>query len=202
MIAFLSTRHIFRRHVSTRHASTRHVSKCGMTRYTAATLIALAVTGIAASGVAQTAAPQPPAHQPSPTAVLLAKQIVEIKGVKNIFQPLVRGVVEKTKNMFMQTNFMWAKDLDEVAAIEQKKYAPRAEELVDATARLYASRFTEQELKDLLSYYKSPLGQKALVEEPKVLDEAMANAGTWGDNLSQEVMASMREEMKKRGHDM
>jgi len=170
-----------------------------MTCHIAAVLIALCAVGLARSAAAQTAAP---AQQPSPAAILLAKQIVEIKGVRNIFQPLVRGVVEKTKNIFLQTNFMWAKDLNEVAAIEQKQYAPRTEELVDAAARIYATHFTEQELKDLLTFYKSPLGQKAQVEEPKAFDEAMANAGTWGDNLSQEVMASMRQEMKKRGHDM
>ncbi|HYA07660.1 MAG TPA: DUF2059 domain-containing protein [Xanthobacteraceae bacterium] len=178
----------------------RFAMRHAMTRHMTVALIALWVIGAAQPAAAQTASA--PSHPPSPAAMLLAKQIVDIKGVKNIFQPLVAGVVEKTKDMFMQTNFMWAKDLNEVAAIEQKKYAPRAVELVDATARIYASHFTEQELKDLLTFYKSPVGQKALVEEPQVLDEAMSNAGGWGDSLSQEVMASMREEMKKRGHDM
>ena len=104
--------------------------------------------------------------------------------------------------MFLQTNFMWAKDLDEVAAIVQKEFDPRVNELVDRRARIYASHFTEQELKDLLTFYQSPLGKKALAEEPKVLDESMTCAGTWADNLSQDVMAKMRAEMKKRGHDM
>jgi hypothetical protein len=167
------------------------------TRQVMAALIALFVIGIV-----RPASAQAPAPEPSPAAILLAKQIVELKGVKSIFDPLVRGVVDKTKNMFMQTNFMWAKDLNEVAAIEQKKYAVRANELVDQTARIYASHFTEQELRQLLTFYQSPVGKKALVEEPKALDAAMSYAGTWGDNLSEEVMASMREEMKKRGHDM
>jgi uncharacterized protein len=167
------------------------------TRHVKVALIALFMIGVVAPASAQT---QP--AQPSPASILLAKQIVEIKGVKNIFVPLVRGVVEKTKNMFMQTNFMWAKDLDQVAAIEEKKYAPRVDELVDATARMYAQRFTEAELKQLLAFYQSPLGKKALTEEPKVLDQAMSYAGTWGDNLSQEVIGDMRDEMKKRGHDM
>jgi len=114
----------------------------------------------------------------------------------------VAGVVEKTKDMFMQTNFMWANDLNAVAAIEQKKYASRVDELVDMTARLYATQFTEQELRSLLTFYQSPLGQKVLNVEPNLMDQAMADAGTWGDNLSQEVIASMRDEMKKRGHDM
>jgi len=153
-------------------------------------------------GLARPADAQAPAPAPSPAALLLAKQIVEIKGVQNVFAPLVRGVVEKTKQMFLQTNFMWQKDLDEVAVIEEKKYAPRVSELVDATARMYAQHFTEQELRQLLAFYQSPVGKKALAEEPRVLDEAMAYAGTWGDNLSQEVVASMREDMKKRGHDM
>ena len=165
-------------------------------------LLMAAALALAAIAFAPPAPAQAPAPQPSPTAILLAKQIVEIKGVKNIFDPLVRGVVEKTKNMFMQTNFMWAKDLNEVAVIEEKKYAPRANDLVDATARLYATQFTEQELKELLAFYQSPVGRKALAVEPKVLDQAMAYAGTWGDNLSQEIIAGMREEMKKRGHDM
>lgn len=169
------------------------------TRHVIAALVAVIMLGAVRAAPAQS---PPPAAQPSPAAFLLAKQIVEVKGVQNIFTPLVRGVVVKTKNMFMQTNFMWAKDLDQVAAIEEKRLAPRVNELVDATARIYAQHFTEAELKQLLAFYQSPVGKKALTEEPKVLDESMAYAGTWGDKLSQEVIADMREEMKKRGHDM
>jgi len=167
------------------------------TRHVAVALIALFLIG-----VVRPAAAQAPAPQPSPGALLLAKQIVEIKGVQNIFTPLVRGVVEKTKNMLMQTNFMWAKDLNEVAAIEEKQLAPRVSELVDATARMYAQHFTEPELKELLAFYQSPIGKKALAEEPKVLDQAMSYSGTWGDNLTQQFIGDMRDQMKKRGHDM
>jgi hypothetical protein len=167
------------------------------TRYALAALIVLGTIGTARQAVAQAAA-----HQPSPAAILLAKQLVNIRDIKDVYRPLVRGVVIKTKNVFMQTNFMWSKDLNEVADIVQKQYEPRVSELVDATARIYATHFSEQELKDLVTFYQSPVGQKALVEEPKILEESMAGAGSWGDNLSQEVMVSMRAEMKKRGHDM
>jgi uncharacterized protein len=169
------------------------------TRHAMAALVALAAIGIASPAAPQTAAP---ARQPSPAAILIAKQIVDIKNVKDVFQPIVIGVVEKTKQVFMQTNFMWAKDLNESAADAHKQYDPRVSELIDASARIYATHFTEQELKDLLAFYQSPLGQKVLAEEPKVLDESMVFAGTWADNLSVDVMASMRADMKKRGHDM
>jgi len=172
------------------------------TRYVLPVLIVLGTFGTVRQAAAQAAAPAAPPHQPSAAAIQLAKQIVDLKGIRDIYVPLVRGVVNKTRDVFMQTNFMWANDLNEVAAIEQRQYASRVNEMVDATARIYASHFSEQELKQLLAYYQSPIGQKASVEEPKIIEESMANAGTWGDNLSQEVMASMRAEMKKRGHDM
>jgi uncharacterized protein len=170
-----------------------------------AALIAFAVAGIAAPALAQLPAqPQPlaPAPQVSPGALLLAKQIVQIKKVDDIFKPIVAGVVTKARNTFLQTNYMYQKDIDEVAANVTKQFAPRATELVDVSARYYASHFTEQELRDLLTFYQSPLGQKALTDEPKVLDESMVYAGTWADNLSIEIIAAMRAELKKRGHDM
>jgi len=164
----------------------------------------VAIVALGFIGVAAPAAPQAPATgpQPSPAAILLAKQIEQLKGADKMFQPLVRGVVEKVRNQYMQTNFMWAKDLNEVAAQMEREYAPRVGELVDLSARIYASHFTEAELKDILAFYQSPLGQKMIVEEPKAVDESLAQAGQWGDNLAQEALGEMRAQMKKRGHDI
>ena len=138
----------------------------------------------------------------SPGALLLAKQIVQVKHVEDVFKPIVAGVVQKTRDVFLQTNFMYQKDIDEVAFSVSKQFAPRISDIVDASAHYYASHFTEQELRDLLAFYQSPLGQKALAEEPKVLDQSMVFAGPWADNLSEEIMQVMRVELKKRGHDM
>ena len=35
--------------------------------------------------------------------------------VDEVFKPIVAGVVQKTRDMFLQTNFMYQKDIDEVA---------------------------------------------------------------------------------------
>ena len=156
-------------------------------------LVALGITGIASPA---------PAANPSQASMLVAKQLVELKGVSAMYIPLVRGVVEKVKNQFMQTNFMWGKDLNEIAANLERDYAPRANELVDATARTYAERFTEAELKEMLVFYQSPVGRKMVAQEPKILDDSMNYAGQWGDTLSEEVIVKMRAEMKKRGHDI
>jgi hypothetical protein len=92
--------------------------------------------------------------------------------------------------------------LNEVALKLRAEYAPRSAEVVNDVAKLYASRFTEQELKDTLAFYKSPLGKKLLAEEPSILDQSMRNAQGWADRLSQEVMGKIRTEMKRRGHEI
>jgi len=164
-----------------------------------------ALAALIALGLILTVKPvlaQAPAPQPSPASILLAKQILDLKGVKALFEPMVRGVVVKARDQFLQTNFMWAKDLSEVSVQMQKEYAPRVNELMDAAARIYASHFTEAELKQVLAFYQTPLGQKVIVEEPKTLDESMVHAGEWAEGFADEVIAKMRAEMRKRGHDL
>jgi hypothetical protein len=66
-------------------------------------------------------------------------------------------------------------------------------------AKVYASQFTEQELKDLVTFYKSPLGQKLLTAEPKSIQLSMAYLNQWAQSFAETVNAEFRAEMRKRG---
>ena len=161
-----------------------------------------AIVALVAIAIVQPAAAQAPAAKPSPAALLLAKQIVELKGVKQMMDPVAIGVVEKVKSVVLQQNFMWQKDINEVTAQLHKEFDSRSGELVDNAARAYATHFTEAELKQILAFYQTPVGQKMIVEEPKAIEESMSSAGGWANDLSIDVMNRMRAEMKKRGHDI
>jgi hypothetical protein len=151
----------------------------------------------AAPAVGPAAAPQPTA-----SAIALAKEVLTMKGSTNILDPLVVGVVEQNKNLLMQTNFMLQKDLNEVALELRKELAPRRDALVDDVARMYAQRFTEQEIKDTLAFYNSPLGKKLITEEPVFVDQSLQYAQAWANRLSEEVLGKFRASMRKRGHDL
>jgi hypothetical protein len=77
---------------------------------------------------------------------------------------------------------------------------PRFVELTDDVAKEYATNFTEPELKAILAFYQSPAGKRLLERQPKVVDSSMKFAQTWANKLSDEVVAKMRDELKKRGH--
>ncbi len=163
----------------------------------------LAVALIALGDVARAepkAAAQP--SEPSANAMKIAREILDLKNSGYLFQPMVPGVIERVKSMLLQTNPALKKDLDDVAANLRKVYAPRFDELMTDIAWLYASRFTEAELKEIVTFYRTATGKKVIELEPRVFDDAMLGLPKWQEKLSEEVIPRFRAEMKKRGHDL
>lgn len=142
------------------------------------------------------------AQQPSPASMASAKELITITGATTLFTPLIAGVVEQAKNLYLQQNPALAKDLNEISARMRTDLQPRFVELTDEVSRLYATNFTEQELKDILAFYKTTAGKKLLAEQPKIVDSSMKFAQEWANKLSDQVVAKMRDELKKRGHSL
>jgi len=147
-------------------------------------------------------APAAFAQQPSPAALTTAKDIMKLSGAMALFNPLIPGVIEQAKNLYLQQNPALGKDLNEIAAKLRTDLAPRMDELTNEMAKLYATHFTEQELKDVLAFYRTPTGTKLLNEQPKIADEGLKFAQDWANSLSDKVMSLMRDELKKRGHSL
>jgi uncharacterized protein len=160
------------------------------------------VARAAVLGLALAAAGAAQAQQPSPATLASARELMEIKGVKGLVEPVVVGVIQQTTGTILQTNPGLTKDLDEVSAQLRNEYQPRIAEMTNEIVQLYAQRFNEQELKDAIAFYKSPTGKKILSEEPKILDETYARVQQWANRLQNEVMLRVRAEMKKRGHNL
>jgi hypothetical protein len=143
----------------------------------------------------------PAAHAQQPTAAAIAsgKELVAITGTTTLFNSLIAGVIEQAKLLYLQQNPGLSKDLNEIADKLRSDMAPRLSELSDEVAKLYATNFTDQELKTIIAFYQSPAGKKLLTQQPIVVDSSMRFAQTWANGLSDEVVGKMREELKKRG---
>jgi len=142
------------------------------------------------------------AQQPTPAAIATARELVELKGGNAMFDPVIVSVVEQTKGALLQTNPQLAKDLNDVATQLRNEFSPRRTELMNQAAKLYAQRFSEQELKDILAFYKTPVGRKMIVQEPQVLDDTFNFVQQWSPRVGEEVMNRFRAEMKKKGHNL
>ena len=149
-------------------------------------------------GSAMAQAPKPP----SPAAIGYAKEILTSKNVSTIYQGAVPGLVQRTKDVLLQSNLNYQKDLNEVAVQVAKDLAGREKEIGEEMARIYANAFTEQELKELAAFYKSPLGIKVIAQEPVAFNAARQYMDQWAQKFGEEINAKFRAEMKKRGKDI
>ena len=159
--------------------------------------LALALAVAALPAAAQQAAAPPKAA--SPAAIAAAKEILAMKNASAMYQNAVPNIVQQTKDTLLQTNLNYQKDLNEVAVIVAKNLAGREKEIGDGMAQIYANEFTEQELKDLVIFYKSPLGQKLLANEPRAIQSSMAYMNQWAQQFGEIVNGEFRAEMRKRG---
>ena len=156
--------------------------------------IALAL-GAAPASAQQAAAPM----APSPGAIAAAKEILALKNASAMYAGAVPGMVEKVKATLIGQNLNYQKDLNEVAVIVAKNLAGREKEIGEGMAQIYANEFTEQELKDLVIFYKSPLGQKLLANEPRAIQSSMSYMNQWAQQFGEIVNGEFRAEMRKRG---
>jgi hypothetical protein len=155
--------------------------------------------GLVLSAIPAGAQQAPPLKPASPAALAAAKEILAMKNASAMYANAVPNIVQQTKDALLQNNLNYQKDLNEVAVIVAQKLAGREKEIGDGMAQVYANEFTEQELKDLVAFYKSPLGQKLLAAEPRAIQFSMSYMNQWAQAFAETVNGEFRAEMRKRG---
>ena len=146
--------------------------------------------------------PMPKVKQSTPAAIGYAKEILTMKNVAVMYSGAVPGIIEKTKTGLLQQYLNYQKDLNEVALVVAKNLAGSEKEIGEGMAQLYAAEFTEQELKDLVTFYKTPLGQKLLTAEPTAINGSLQYMQQWAQQFGVIVNGQFKAEMKKRGKDI
>jgi hypothetical protein len=169
--------------------------------------LGLVLTGGLAGAQQKQAAPPAAAGSPAlkpgtPAAMAAAREILLLKTANVMYANAVPGLVQKTKDVLLQNNLNYQKDLNEVAVIVAQKLAGREKEIGEGMAAIYANEFTEQELKDLVTFYKSPLGQKLLTSEPKAIGLSMSYMNDWAKQFAEIINGEFRAEMRKRGKEI
>ncbi len=163
-------------------------------------LPALCLALAAGLASAQQPAPSPQPLKPgTPAAMAAAKEYLMMKNTHAMYQAVVPNIVARTRDVLLQSNLNYQKDLNEVAEIVAKKFAGKENEITEGIALVYCNEFSEQELKDIVAFYKTPLGQKLLSTEPKAVQMSMSLMNGWAQQFAETVNGEFRAEMRKRG---
>jgi hypothetical protein len=161
-------------------------------------IVPVACVVLAMAGTAS--AQQAPAPKPASAACMAsAREILAMKNVSAMYANAVPGLVQQAKQQLIQANLNYQKDLDEVAVLVAKEFAGKEKEIGEGMAQAYCNEFSDKEIADLVTFFKSPLGQKLLSAEPRAIQGSMAYMNQWAQNFAETVTAQFRAEMRKRG---
>ncbi|MEL6060044.1 MULTISPECIES: DUF2059 domain-containing protein [unclassified Methylobacterium] len=183
-------------------------------RLTAALGLALGLAlPAAAFAQAHKPAPAKPAAQPStpaantpattftPGHLALAREVMLSSGIARSFDSVLPAFADQIRKQAV-TRPELAKDLDEVLASLQPEMELQKQRMIDIAARTYAAKFSEAELQEIATFFRSPAGKHYVEAQPQLLDEMVQEMQDWTQDVSEYVMVRVRAEMGKRGHQM
>ena len=146
---------------------------------------------------AQTAAPSP-----SPEALTVARELVTIMHLIDQFKALMPTIMTSLKPAIVQGRGNVEQDYDALTPILLNGFQTRFSELSEAVAIVYASNFTPDDLRGLITFYKSPVGQKLLEKTPAVTQQSLLAGQKFGQSVAVELRQRIIEELRKKGHNI
>ena len=141
----------------------------------------------------QTAQPKAAAIDPAKNADILS--LMELLGVHDT----VQDAAVKGSEQFRENLLATVPNTDRGQAFVnafvdsyQKKFNP--DDVTGEIASIYDKHFTAEEIKGLLQFYGSPLGQKYAAEMPKVTAESTTVGRTLSTRIAHEIIQDLRKE--------
>lgn len=154
----------------------------------------------AASGALAEPAPAKPS--PSPAQLALARDVVINSGIASSFQVVIPQYLDQIGLTLSRTRPELITDLNSVLANIKLDFDKKVEEMIDTAARLYADRLSQKELEDTANFFKSASGRKYVGSQPILMNDMFVALQAWSQKISVDMMTRVREEMRKKGHEL
>jgi uncharacterized protein len=89
---------------------------------------------------------------------------------------------------------------DLTAFFQEKLQAPGG--MVDQLIPVYDKYWTHEEIKSLIAFYQTYLGQKLVEVTPKISNEAYSIGSAWGQSLGPEIVRRFQAMLREQGLDV
>ena len=139
---------------------------------------------------------------PSPAHVEAARQLILATGISRSFQIIIPEFMDQIGMTLSQNRPELVADLTTVLTGLKPEFDRQAVEMIDLSARIYAHLLSEADIRAILAFFKSDAGNKYVNAQPLFLNQLVAGMQAWQQKISVAMMTRVREEMKKKGHDL
>jgi len=138
---------------------------------------------------------------PSPAAVAAADQLLTAMGVKETIATTVPTMMSELERNVATTRPEIRDSLRATLIAIKPEFDTSAQQTYGKAEALLALAMTEKELEDVAAFFASPTGKKYLAIQPAFFQKLQDMLVPWRDDLSSEIVAKARDEMKKKGVD-
>jgi hypothetical protein len=128
-----------------------------------------------------------------------ARAAIEASHVSDGIDNILIVVAQQTKQLLVRTNPSLSAQIDEVTNAAAIGLAGRRPDLDRQIQEIWAARFSKAELDEIARFYNSETGRKLTKETTGIIQMTGVAAQVWQQKIGQELLAKVREEMKKRG---
>jgi uncharacterized protein len=136
---------------------------------------------------------------PDPDASAAAKELVVTMGFTDQFKAMLPRMMQVIKPAALSGRPEMEREFDVMSAVIIKAASARVDEITDQMVQVYARHFNADELRQLTTFYRTPVGQKVLQTLPAVSQESMTIGQNWGRTVGAEMQSKVNEELRKRG---
>lgn len=163
--------------------------------YIGAFLIAIQGASQSPAQAQNVASSQQTVHAIDPAKETDIHSLLELVGTRDAVQDAAsRGAEQFRENLSASVpdNDRGQQFVNAFVGEYQKKFDP--EEVTSQFVAVYDKHFTDDEIKGLLQFYGSPLGQKYAAEMPKITSEIQAANRSVNMRMAKEILQDLRKE--------
>lgn len=139
------------------------------------------------------------AQKPAEASLTAARQLIVATGASKQFEAVVPMMVKQLEPILLQMAPGKEAEIKEITGLIVQRFAERKSEMMEIIAKIYASKLSEEEMKDLSAFFSKGAGAVFISKQPEILTESMAAGQEWGQKIGVEIEQQIRDELKKRG---
>ncbi len=135
----------------------------------------------------------PPKLDPAKEASI--RQLIDLTGGTTLVSQIMDGM-QKNMRPMMEKALPPGDYRDKLIDLFFEKFRSKADPrvLVELSVRIYDKYLSQEEIKGLIQFYSTPLGQKTLSVLPKLTVEMQGESMKWGEGLGRQSMIEVLSE--------
>lgn len=161
-------------------------------------VVSLVLAGIASNSARAQSAP-------SPEAVQAARDLVAVitkDTMRQLAAQVTTQVWPRLEQSLKAKQSITAAQLSELRNEFERIQVEFISKVMDDAPAIYARHFTASELRELLAFYRSPIGEKSLRVLPQITAETMGLIMPRMQQLQTQVMETFVKVLRKKGFDI